>query len=130
VAAAVTLLAAILFSMLLAIVAIFVGSATSALGKIALDSLIQNDVTEALRSSAFGRSETFLQLAWVLGAAIGVGLPSNGTGDGMIAFVVATVIVGAVALLVLLRNRAVNRLSHRSADDTRPLGSVASQSLD
>jgi hypothetical protein len=130
VAAAATLLAAILFTMWLAIVAIFVGSATSALGKIALDSLIQNDVAEALRSSAFGRSETFLQLAWVLGAAIGVGLPSNGTGDGTIAFIVATVIVGAVALLVLLRNRAVNRLPHRSAGDTRPLGSVASQSLD
>ena len=38
--------------------------------------VIQRDVAESLRSSAFARSETFLQLAWVLGAAIAVLLPS------------------------------------------------------
>jgi MFS family permease len=130
-AAAATLLAAILFSMFVATIAIFLGSATSSLGKIALDSLIQNDVVEALRSSAFGRSETFLQLAWVLGAAIGVALPSNGPGDGTVAFIVATVVVGAAAVVVLLRNRAVGRLHDRhQPGDTRPLGSVAPQSLD
>jgi hypothetical protein len=43
----------------------------------------------------------------VLGAAIGVVLPSKGTDDGMIAFIVAGVITGAVAILAFLRLRAV-----------------------
>ena len=129
-AAAASLLAAIIFSTFFATVAIFLAAATNALGKIALDSLIQNGVPEGLRSSAFARSETFLQLAWVLGAAIGVAMPSNDSGDGIIAFIVATVIVGAVALLVLLRHRAVSRTPTHPPGDTRPLGSVAPQSAD
>ncbi len=60
----------------------FVSAVTNALSKIALDALIQRDVVETLRSSAFARSETFLQLAWVLGAGVGVLLPStHGGGD-------------------------------------------------
>jgi MFS family permease len=129
-AAAATLIGSIIFSMFVATVVMFLASVTNALGKISLDSLIQRDVIETLRSSAFARSETFLQLAWVLGAAIGVALPSNGTGDGTVAFIVATVIVGAVAVLVLLRNRAVQRHAASRAGDTRPLGSVAPQSVD
>ena len=99
--------AALTFSVFVAIVAMLVVSALNSLSKIALDSLIQNDVIETLRSSAFGKSETFLQLAWVIGAALGVALPSTSTGDGTIAFVVAAVITGAVAAVVVLRSRAL-----------------------
>ena len=84
-------------------------SALNSLSKIALDSLIQNDVIETLRSSAFGKSETFLQLAWVIGTGLGVALPSTSTGDGTIAFVVAAVITGAVAAVVVLRSRAITQ---------------------
>lgn len=49
-----------------------------ALAKLSLDALIQRDVPEQVRSSAFARSETFLQMAWVLGGAIGIALPLNG----------------------------------------------------
>jgi hypothetical protein len=48
----------------------------------------------------------------------------------MVAFVVVGVILGAVALLVLLRTRAVRRTRTPPTGDTRPLGSVASQSAD
>ena len=101
------LLAALTFSVVVAIVAMLIVSALNALSKIALDSLIQNDVVETLRSSAFGKSETFLQLAWVIGAGLGVALPSSSTGDGMIAFLVATVITAGVATVVVLRLRAL-----------------------
>ncbi|WP_375497508.1 MFS transporter [uncultured Jatrophihabitans sp.] len=101
------LVAALTFSILVAIVAMLVVSALNSLSKIALDSLIQNDVVETLRSSAFGKSETFLQLAWVIGAALGVALPSSDTGDGTIALLVATVITGVVAAVVVLRLRAL-----------------------
>ena len=39
----------------------------AALGKLSLDALIQREVPEDVRSSAFARSETVLQLAWVVG---------------------------------------------------------------
>ncbi|MFI2348604.1 MFS transporter [Streptomyces sp. NPDC019443] len=50
-----------------------------ALGKLSLDALIQRDVPEEVRTSAFARSETLLQMAWVAGGAIGIALPLNGT---------------------------------------------------
>jgi MFS family permease len=49
-----------------------------ALAKLSLDALIQRDVAEQVRASAFARTETWLQLAWVVGGGIGLLLPSNG----------------------------------------------------
>ncbi len=107
ISAGVVLIVALFFNVFLAALGMLIGSVTNALSKIALDALIQRDVIETLRSSAFARSETFLQLAWVIGAALGVVLPSNTTGDGTIGFVVAGVIVGAVGVVIALRNRAI-----------------------
>ncbi|WP_436493505.1 MFS transporter [Actinokineospora sp. HUAS TT18] len=52
-----------------------VGAVASALAKNSLDAIIQDDLPEESRASAFGRSETVLQLGWVFGGAIGVLLP-------------------------------------------------------
>jgi hypothetical protein len=52
-----------------------VGATASALAKNSLDAVIQDDLPEESRASAFGRSETVLQLAWVFGGALGVLLP-------------------------------------------------------
>ncbi|MEU5975939.1 MFS transporter [Streptomyces sp. NPDC047315] len=49
-----------------------------ALAKLSLDALIQRDVPEEVRTSAFARSETLLQMAWVVGGAVGILLPLNG----------------------------------------------------
>jgi MFS family permease len=43
-------------------------------GKLSLDALIQLNVSEDVRTSMFARSETLLQLAWVLGGLVGIGL--------------------------------------------------------
>lgn len=52
--------------------------------------MIQRDVPEAVRTSAFARSETLLQVAWVLGGSIGIALPLNGVlGMSVAAVVVA-----------------------------------------
>jgi len=109
------LLTAILFSLPFAIAAMFIGSTVNSLSKIALDAVIQRDVGEALRSSSFARSETFLQLAWVLGATVGVLLPSK---DGSLGFWVAAVVVGAVTIVVALRNRAMRRATPASRAKT------------
>ncbi|WP_433341418.1 MFS transporter [Streptomyces sp. CA-253872] len=62
-----------------------------ALAKLSLDALIQREVPEQVRTSAFARSETMLQMAWVLGGAIGIALPLNGVlGLSVAAAIVAT----------------------------------------
>nr|WP_157227657.1 MFS transporter [Gordonia aichiensis] len=86
----VAILAAIFGNVLLAVVAGFVASGTSAIGKVCLDSSIQDDLPERSRASAFGRSETVLQLCWVLGAALGVLLPPK----LWIGFTVVAVLLG------------------------------------
>ncbi|MET8678929.1 MFS transporter [Streptomyces sp. NPDC004647] len=52
---------------------------TQALSKLSLDALIQRDVPEQVRPSAFARSETLLQMSWVVGGAIGISLPLHGS---------------------------------------------------
>lgn len=66
------LVAAITGNLIVAAVATFVTSGTSAIAKASLDASLQDDLPEESRASAFGRSESVLQLAWVLGGALGV----------------------------------------------------------
>ncbi|WP_242494736.1 MFS transporter [Nocardioides zhouii] len=46
-----------------------------ALAKLSLDSTIQRDVPSRIQASAFARSDTTLQLAWVIGGFIGIAMP-------------------------------------------------------
>ncbi|BBC34226.1 Membrane protein [Streptomyces graminofaciens] len=71
--------AAFFFGAFLIAVLTAVAGFSQALSKLALDALIQRDVPEVVRTSAFARSETLLQMAWVLGGGIGIALPLNGT---------------------------------------------------
>jgi MFS family permease len=119
-AGAACLLVTLAFGPPFAAAGMFVAAVANALSKIALDALIQRDVVETLRSSAFARSETFLQLAWVVGAAIGVALPSKGKGDGAIGFLVAGVITTAVGIVIFLRNRAMTRTTAGRDRPDRP----------
>ncbi|MGH8860973.1 MAG: MFS transporter [Jatrophihabitantaceae bacterium] len=124
--AAVCVIVAVSFGIVLAVIGMYLGAVANALSKIALDALIQRDVVETLRSSAFARSETFLQLAWVVGAAIGVLLPSDTRNGGAIGFWVAAVVTGVVAIVVVLRQRVVDSGAPRSRLPTEriPRGDV------
>ena len=132
IAAAVCILAAIAFGILFAIIGMYVSSVANSLSKIALDTVIQNDVVETLRSSAFARSETFLQLAWVIGAAIGVLLPSSAKNGGAIGFWVAGIILGTVSAVVLLRQRSMTRatLAQQWREHPGDPGSVSMRKAD
>lgn len=107
-ALAATCLAAAWYGVLtIAVVAAAAGIA-QALGKLSLDALIQRDVPEEVRTSAFARSETALQMAWVIGGAIGIVLPLNGTlGMAVAAFLVALGVAFSVrGLMTGARGRA------------------------
>jgi MFS family permease len=56
----------------------FAAGLAQSLGKLSLDAILQRDVPEEVRTSAFARSETVLQLSWVVGGGIGIALPLNG----------------------------------------------------
>ena len=59
-------------NLFVAAAATLVTSGASAVAKASLDASLQDDLPEESRASAFGRSESVLQLAWVLGGALGV----------------------------------------------------------
>ncbi|MFJ5264298.1 MFS transporter [Streptomyces sp. NPDC088387] len=72
------IVAAVFFGAFLVTCLAAVAGFSQALAKLSLDALIQRDVPETVRTSAFARSETLLQVAWVLGGAVGIALPLNG----------------------------------------------------
>ncbi|WP_031225499.1 MFS transporter [Streptomyces roseochromogenus] len=73
------IVAALFFGAFLVACLAAVAGFAQALAKLALDALIQRDVPELVRTSAFARSETLLQMAWVFGGAVGIVLPLDGT---------------------------------------------------
>jgi Major Facilitator Superfamily len=64
--------AAVAGNLLMAAIATLITSGASAISKASLDASLQDDLPEESRASGFGRSESTLQLAWVLGGALGV----------------------------------------------------------
>ena len=120
VAAGITVLAAIFYTFAMAAVVAGVSAVASALGKVALDAIIQREVPEAQRASAFARSETVLQLAWVIGGVFGIALPPV----GWIGFTVAAgLLTLAFALVLWGRHRSGHALSGPLPEThTTPLG--------
>jgi MFS family permease len=64
--------AAVAGNLMVTAIATLVTSGSSAIAKASLDASLQHDLPEESRASGFGRSESTLQLAWVLGGALGV----------------------------------------------------------
>ncbi|MFD7070417.1 MFS transporter [Streptomyces sp. NPDC059913] len=100
-ALATAVLAALLFGTVTVAALSAVAGFTLALSKLSLDAMIQRDVPEEVRASAFARSETALQMAWVVGGGIGIALPLNGVlgmavAAGLLALGAATSVRGLV----------------------------------
>lgn len=98
--AAMVVVAAAHFTVVTAVAVGFVAGTGQQLGKLALDSQIQNTVPEHMRTSVFGRSETLLQFAWVIGGIIAVVIPTNAS----LGMVVAAVVLVGWATVVLIWN--------------------------
>jgi MFS family permease len=72
---AVTIVTAAFYGMLTALVLGVTAGLAQSFGKLSLDALIQRDIPEPTRASAFARSETLMQLSWVIGGFVGIALP-------------------------------------------------------
>ncbi|MBA2388914.1 MAG: MFS transporter [Geodermatophilaceae bacterium] len=101
IAALACLIAAFTFSIPMMVAVALVAGVTNSLGKHGLDATIQRDVPESLRSSAFARSETLLQITWVFGGAVAISLPLI----GWIAFTVAASLMLIATTLTVIGSR-------------------------
>ncbi|MFP8964295.1 MFS transporter [Streptomyces nanhaiensis] len=109
-ALAATVVAAVLYGTVTVPVVAAVAGLAQALGKLSLDALIQRDVPEVVRTSAFARSETLMQMSWVVGGAVGIALPLIGpVGMGVAGVIVA---VGALATVRPLLSAARHGTPH------------------
>jgi hypothetical protein len=114
VATAIAATAAFLPGIGTAAVVALLGASCSALAKVALDAVIQRDLPERSRASAFGRSETVLQLAWVFGGALGVLLPHDTYRLGFGVVAGAMVLLGGQAVAVARGHSLVPPLRRRA----------------
>ncbi|UGQ15436.1 MFS transporter [Yinghuangia sp. ASG 101] len=107
VVAAVSAVSAAMYYGLTTVIAVAaVAGLAQALGKLSLDAMIQRDIPEEVRTSAFARTETALQLAWVVGGGVGIVLPLNGTlGMGIAAAVLILTLVLTGRRLTTRRSR-------------------------
>jgi hypothetical protein len=106
VATLVTAACAWFFSFGAALVVAFVAALGTGLGKLALDSTVQREINEEVRSSAFAVSETLHQLSWVVGALAGllVSMLNNGqVGLG----ITAACLAAALGLLITWRRQRI-----------------------
>jgi hypothetical protein len=95
--AAAATLAALFYGLVPLVILGFTAGLTQCLAKLSLDSTIQRDVPERVQTSAFARSDTTLQLAWVMGGFVGIALPL----EPRLGLIVAAVVLLAWSVLVL-----------------------------
>jgi hypothetical protein len=101
------LLAGKWFSVPSAAILVFVFGVTSGAAKVAFDSIVQQGTPEGGRGWAFARFESILQLAWVVGALVPLGVPlSSGTG-----VIVSGIVAVALGILYLAGRRKARRLA-------------------
>jgi hypothetical protein len=106
----VSVLCALFFGLWAALAVALVAAFGQVLAKLALDSTVQQEIGEDIRSSAFAASETLHQLAWVCGGLAGVALSL--TNSGVAGMIVAAIGLG-LALLFLLSQRRRRILAAR-----------------
>jgi MFS family permease len=107
---------AVLFGLWSILVVTLAAAISQTLVKVALDSILQREISEETRSSTFAFSETVNQLALVSGGLIGLLLSL--TGSGFAGLTVAAIgLAFALCLLVLIRRRRILRARLASASN-------------
>jgi MFS family permease len=117
--AAIAVVAAVFYGLAAAVALGLTAGVAQAMGKISLDALVQRDVNERHRTSAFARSETLLQLSWVIGGFIGIAIPLK-IGDN----VVPELGLGVLAGLMVAWTTFV--VARRAGQDRQPGPAVSS----
>jgi len=117
VAPVVTAACAWFFSLTAAIAVAFTAATAAGLAKLALDSIVQREIGEEIRSSTFAVSETLNQVANVAGSLAGVLVSILNNGQAGLA-IAAAWLTAALVLLVLRRRRRI--LAARADEEHAP----------
>jgi hypothetical protein len=99
----ITAVCAALWGLWAALVVALIAAFGQVLAKLALDSTVQQEVGEQMRSSVFGISETLHQLSWVAGGLAGIAM--SFTNSGVAGLAVCAVGLGISLTLLLLQRR-------------------------
>jgi MFS family permease len=98
---AVAALAALFYGLVTLVLLGLTAGLAQSLAKLSLDSTIQRDVPSRIQASAFARSDTTLQLAWVIGGFVGIAIPLM----PQLGLGIAAGVLGAWATFVLVSRR-------------------------
>ena len=101
----VTATCAYFLSLTAAIAVAFTAALAAGLAKLALDSTVQREIGEEIRSSAFAVSETINQVANVAGSVVGVLVSILGNGQVGLAIAAAFLTLALVSLILRRRRR-------------------------
>jgi MFS family permease len=104
-----------------ALVVAFISALGTGLAKLALDSIVQREISEDVRSSAFAVSETLHQLSWVVGGLAGLLVSLLNNGQAGLA-ITAACLATALFFLVTQRRHRLRLRTHRTTPqpaDTR-----------
>ncbi len=102
---AITAVCAAFFGLWAALAVALVAAFSQVLAKLALDSIVQREVPEEVRSSTLAASETIHQLAWVAGGLAGLAMSITDSGVAGLAVPAAGLAVTAALLLASRRRR-------------------------
>jgi hypothetical protein len=116
-----TALCAAFFGLWAALVVALGAALGQALVKLALDSILQREIGEEVRSSTFAVSETLHQLSWVAGGLAGLLMSLTNSGVAGLTFA-AVALALALAMIVTARRRRVLRSAHAAAGVSSPVG--------
>ena len=113
----VTAACAFFFSLTAAIAVAFTAALAAGLAKLSLDSTVQREIGEEIRSSAFAVSETLNQVANVAGSLAGVLVSMLDNGQAGLA-IAAGFLTAALVTLVTRRRRRI--LAQRTSEEPAP----------
>jgi len=102
----VTAACAVFFGLWAALIVALVAASGQVLAKLALDSIVQREIPEEVRSSTLAASETIHQLAWVVGGLAGLAMSITNSGVAGLAVAAAGLATTSV-LLILGRRRRI-----------------------
>jgi MFS family permease len=100
-----TTLCAVFFGLYAAIIVAFCAAVGQTLVKLALDSIVQREISPEVRSSTFAASETLHQLSWVLGGLLGLLLSLTNSGIAGLGVAAGGLALSLASLLLTRRKR-------------------------
>ncbi|HEX3390221.1 MAG TPA: MFS transporter [Streptosporangiaceae bacterium] len=105
----ITAACAVFFGLWAALIVALVAAFGQVLAKLALDSIVQREVREEIRSSTLAASETIHQLAWVAGGLAGLAMSITDSGVAGLAVAAGGLATTFVALVAARRRRVLAR---------------------